>query len=225
VQLADGGIRDMNTFLQSFEQLKNTVSAVEDNTHLLEQRITDTSKQLQLIRSISNETNILSLNASIEAARSAEAGRGFAVIAQRVKQLAGQTGELASVIDLNITDLNAQLGLIRQQMTDSSTLLTEGQQHSESVDRVFRQIHASNSEVQHEVDSMHADMQAAQDRMSQAHGLLEDVKTQTNSVKQEVSSIAARGEEQIASLQEVSATSDAFIVQIKEMDKTISKFN
>lgn len=225
VQLADGGIRDMNLFLQSFEQLKSTVTAVEDNTHLLEQRIAETSQQLQLIRSISSETNILSLNASIEAARSAEAGRGFAVIAQRVKQLAGQTGDLASTIDSNITDLNAQLGLIRRQMADSSTLLTEGQRSSESVDRVFRQIHAANSDVQHEANAMNADMQAAQDRMSHAHELLEDVKSQATAVKQEVSSIAARGEEQIASLQEVSATSDAFIVQIKEMDKSISKFN
>ncbi|GMK39880.1 hypothetical protein PCCS19_29350 [Paenibacillus sp. CCS19] len=224
VHLADSGIRDMNTFLQSFNQLKHTVTAVETSTEQLEQRIAETSEQLQQIRSIASETNLLSLNASIEAARSAEAGKGFAVIAHRVKQLAGLTGELAATIETNIADLNTQLGLIRQQMTDSSTLLTDGQHNSASVDHALRHIHTANHEVQREADSMHVDMQDAMQRMTQAHQLLEEVKSQTNSVKDEVTSIAARGEEQIATLQEVSSTSDAFFERIRAMDKTISKF-
>ena len=64
-----------------------------------------------VIRGIANHTDLLALNASIEAARSGEAGKGFAVVAQEVKRLAGQAGEATVSIGDTLTGLRGRAGI------------------------------------------------------------------------------------------------------------------
>ena len=65
---------------------------------------------IQLIDSIASQTNLLALNATIEAARAGEAGRGFAIVAAEVKNLAGQTSEATSQISDQVTRIQAATG-------------------------------------------------------------------------------------------------------------------
>lgn len=65
---------------------------------------------VDMIHSIANRTTLLSLNASIEAARSGEAGRGFAVVAAEIKELAGQTGKATDQVSEHIRAIQASTG-------------------------------------------------------------------------------------------------------------------
>ena len=97
----------------SSEQLAATTNNISDQTLVIKNNIQKTDVILNLIRDIANMTNLLGLNAAIEAARSGEHGRGFSVVAEEIRKLA--TNSSNSVKE--ITDI---LTLIKNSIEDLS---------------------------------------------------------------------------------------------------------
>jgi methyl-accepting chemotaxis protein len=80
------------------EQAREEILASTERTLNLTDRVRDITKILSLINELADQTNLLALNAAIEAARAGEAGRGFAVVADEVRRLADRSKTLASDI-------------------------------------------------------------------------------------------------------------------------------
>jgi methyl-accepting chemotaxis protein len=123
-QQAEDGRQVVERTIQVMNELSGKISTSCVNIEVLNTKTVNIGQILEVIKGISQQTNLLALNAAIEAARAGEAGRGFAVVADEVRSLAGRTQTSAAEIQQMIEEL--QIGA-----RESVVTMTESQQHSE----------------------------------------------------------------------------------------------
>lgn len=113
-------IRQVNDQLQNF---RKTVAGLSESAGKI-------GKILEMVQGFSDQTNLLALNAAIEAARAGEAGRGFAVVADEVRQLAQKIASATGDVHQIISDMDARVGRTEK---DTAQLLEETDQAREEV--------------------------------------------------------------------------------------------
>lgn len=116
---ADDGRQVVEQNIAAMRDLSAKISASCAQIEALNAKTVDIGQILEVIKGISEQTNLLALNAAIEAARAGEAGRGFAVVADEVRNLAHRTQSSAQEIQQMIEQLQVGAGASVQTMTES----------------------------------------------------------------------------------------------------------
>nr|WP_269846566.1 methyl-accepting chemotaxis protein [Paenibacillus roseus] len=224
LSLSNRGTDTIKEFSEHFHQLTDTVGQADQETAQMEALIDEMAGLLQMIRNIASQTNILSINASIEATHETRTGQTFVVIAGRIKQLANQTSQLAADADEKMGTVRRQIGNMNKMMQRGMAQLNEGGSKAADTQEAFEAIRDVNAVVRDKIGSITVDLKKAGERMDKLLQMISDVEDRAGAIQQDVNNIAAMGEEQLAALEEVAASSDVLTDRMHDMNGMVSRY-
>ncbi|NJR37891.1 MAG: HAMP domain-containing protein [Leptolyngbyaceae cyanobacterium CSU_1_4] len=121
-------------------QIRETVAETTRKVKRLAESSQEISKIVALISQIASRTNLLALNASIEAARAGEAGRGFAIVADEVRQLADRAAKASKEIEQIVLQIQGETGSVMTAMEEGTQQVIEGTRLAEQAKRSLEDI-------------------------------------------------------------------------------------
>ena len=167
------------------EQIRNQIENTNNSVDSIRQAT-------ELIEAVAEQTNLLSLNASIEAARAGDAGRGFAVVAQEIQKLADQSNQAAEQIEMIIKELVINSSNSQKAVEDASIIINDQT--------------SKLSQMTHDFENVTREINSSLTSISDATSVVENLEKNKVKILDAVQSLSAVAQENAASTEETSAS-------------------
>lgn len=223
-EVAANGYQSIQTAIKQMNSINQTVNKIAGVVKGLGERSQEIGNIIDAITSIASQTNLLALNAAIEAARAGEHGRGFAVVADEVRKLAEQSAESAQQIASLIATIQEETKLAVKSMEEGTKEVAEGLRVVDAAGTSFENIQHSVMDVSTQTQEVSAEVQQLSAGSEKVVQSIEEISEIAESTAEHTQTVSAAAEEQLASMEEVTSSAAALSSMAEELQRVVNKF-
>ncbi|MFP7253897.1 methyl-accepting chemotaxis protein [Terribacillus goriensis] len=210
--------------VKQMSEINNSVTEIGLFVNGLDKKSKEIGTIVNLISDISNQTNLLALNAAIEAARAGEQGKGFAVVADEVRKLAEQSANSTQLITSLISDIQAETDKAVSAMQYGAENVEEGIRKTENVNESFQSIKQAIDQVTNNVQEVSQTIEGVSVGSKSIVGVMDKVKMTARENAESNETNAAASQQQSAAMEEISASSEALSGMAMDLQAALAKF-
>ncbi|OIK06296.1 methyl-accepting chemotaxis protein [Bacillus sp. MUM 13] len=214
----------VNETVSQMKSIHESVEQTDTALNELHTRSDEISTILNLITAIADQTNLLALNAAIEAARAGEAGKGFAVVADEVRKLAEQTSQSVSQISGITQDIQKETVKTVQSVGFVKEKVQSGLDIANRTEMIFSDILAAILEMGMQIKGITEVSQGINQEVGQIYGHVHEMLNVASNTSGSAVDVASASEEQLASMEEVNAAAVSLSSLAEELQSSISSF-
>lgn len=210
--------------VKQMSEIDRNVSSSAEKIGVLNEKSNEISQISMIIQSISEQTNLLALNAAIEAARAGEHGKGFAVVADEVRKLAEQSSHSALQINEIITDIKEGIKDSMSLVNQGANSAKEGMKLVNESGKAFGEIKDSVVAVTRKISEVTGAMDNMKNYIGEVVSHIEEVSQTSLEVSEHSQNVAASSEQMSASMEEVSLAAQELAKMSVKLEEVIQQF-
>jgi|GEM_PF-475081 len=222
--LSEGSLSVVNELSARAKETSVVTNNIIEQIVTLNQDVKQITKIIKVIVTIAEQTNLLALNATIEAARAGEAGRGFAVVADEVKKLADQSKNASATIGAIISNIMSKTDKVAESANGAHVTLEKQMKAVEQTDISFRTILSSTEEIVDQLEKMNVQIRQIDKMKDRAVSSIEQISIISQSSAAASEQINATTEEQIASASQLAELSKDLSDMAESLQQSIVRF-
>ncbi|WP_052728318.1 methyl-accepting chemotaxis protein [Domibacillus tundrae] len=210
--------------VQQMESIHQSVDVSDEVMKLLDNRSQEIGEITQVITSIADQTNLLALNAAIEAARAGEHGKGFAVVADEVRKLAEQSQQSSTQISQLIKEIQADMVRSTDSIGQVKADVQKGLGIVENTQSTFNEILHSMDSISTQIHEMAATAQQMSAGAEEVSATVEGISSISKQTSMHSQGVAASTEEQLASMEEITTSANELSKMAANLQEVMGKF-
>ena len=224
VEKVDEGRSSIRDVVGHMNTISGTTQTIQNSIQQLSKGSEEIQSIVEMISSIAGQTNLLALNAAIEAARAGEHGRGFAVVADEVRKLAEQSEQSSQKISDLVMKNRSDMEKAVAAGEEGSASVANGMNAVQAADAVFEAISGSISELSKGVGDVSESIRAMANESQTMRASMDSIKSISTKNSDEAQTVSAATEEQSASMQEVAAASRELASLATDLQNAVGQF-